>query len=134
MTARYPGLQVAGTYAPPFRPLNFTEEAELSALILETKPDIMWIGLGSPKQEHFMAQYYDKLDVKLMVGVGAAFDIHSGNVKEAPRLLKSVGLQWLHRLTQEPQRLWRRYLTCVPSFMWNMSLQLLGIRKFDIEA
>lgn len=134
LTRRFPGLQVVGTFTPPFRTLNSTEEAELVALVAETEPDVFWVGLGSPKQERFMAQYFGKLDAKLMVGVGAAFDIHTGGVKEAPRWLKSLGLQWLHRLIQEPRRLWRRYLTCVPIFIWNIGLQLLGIRKFSIDA
>ena len=81
-----------------------------------------------------MAKYCGRLDVSLMVGVGAAFDIHSGNVKEASKWMKSAGLQWLHRLVQEPRRLGKRYLTWVPSFMWNISLQLLDIRRFKVEA
>ena len=134
LTQRFPGLQVAGTYTPPFRPLNAAEEAELEALVAAAQPDVFWVGLGSPKQERFMAQYCGRLDVKLMAGVGAAFDIHAGYVKEAPGWLKRMGLQWLHRLIQEPGRLWKRYLKCVPSFIWNMSLQLLGLRKFSIKV
>ncbi len=134
LTRRFPGLHVVGTYTPPFRSLSPAEEDELEALVAETKPDVFWVGLGSPKQERFMAQYCGRLDVKLMVGVGAAFDIHTGGVKEAPKWLKRMGLQWLHRLIQEPGRLWRRYLTCVPSFIWNIGLQLLGIRKFSINV
>jgi N-acetylglucosaminyldiphosphoundecaprenol N-acetyl-beta-D-mannosaminyltransferase len=134
LASRFSGLQVAGTYTPPFRPLTPTEEVDLAILVAEAKPDIFWVGLGSPKQERFMAQYCGKLDVKLMVGVGAAFDIHSGGVKEAPEWLKGTGLQWLHRLIQEPGRLWRRYMTCVPKFIWNIGLQLLRIRKFSIES
>jgi len=132
LSKRFPGLQVAGTYTPPFRPLNPCEEQELEALVAEAKPDVFWVGLGSPKQERFMAQYSGRLDVKLMVGVGAAFDIHSGNVKEAPKWLKAAGLQWLHRLIQEPRRLWRRYLNCVPNFIWMIGLQLLGVRKSNV--
>ncbi len=134
LTRRFPGLQVVGTYTPPFRPLNSKEEAELAAMVAETKPDVFWVGLGSPKQERFMAQYCGKLDARLMVGVGAAFDIHTGGVKEAPLWIKRIGLQWLHRLIQEPRRLWRRYLNCVPNFIWNIGLQLLGMRKFSIET
>jgi N-acetylglucosaminyldiphosphoundecaprenol N-acetyl-beta-D-mannosaminyltransferase len=130
LVARFPGLQVVGCYSPPFRPLNSSEEAELESLVAKTSPDFFWVGLGSPKQERFMAKYCGKLDTKLMVGVGAAFDFHTGNVREAPMWLKNAGLQWLHRLIQEPKRLWKRYLTCVPYFMWNIGLQLVGIRKF----
>jgi N-acetylglucosaminyldiphosphoundecaprenol N-acetyl-beta-D-mannosaminyltransferase len=134
LSKRFPGLQVVGTYTPPFRPLNPCEEMELQALVAEAKPDVFWVGLGSPKQERFMAQYIGKLEAKLMVGVGAAFDIHSGNVKEAPKWLKTTGLQWLHRLIQEPRRLWRRYLNCVPNFIWMISLQLLGLRRSNLRA
>ena len=134
LTSRFPGLQVVGTYTPPFRPLEPAEEAELTAAIAETEPDILWVGVGSPKQDRFMSRYCGKLDVKLMVGVGAAFDIHTGRVSEAPQWLKRLGLQWFHRLIQEPRRLWRRYFICVPSFIWNIALQLLRIRKFNYEA
>ena len=81
-----------------------------------------------------MAKYCGKLDTRIMVGVGAAFDIHSGNVKEAPKWVRSSGLQWLHRLIQEPRRLWRRYLICIPSFLWMITLQLLGLRRFNLES
>ena len=131
---KYPGLQVAGTYTPPFRQLTSSEDDELEALVAQSKPDVFWVGLGSPKQERFMAKYCGRLDVSLMAGVGAAFDIHSGNVKEAPQWLKSAGLQWCHRLIQEPRRLGARYLNCVPNFLWKISLQLLGVRRFSIEA
>jgi N-acetylglucosaminyldiphosphoundecaprenol N-acetyl-beta-D-mannosaminyltransferase len=130
---RFPGLDVVGTYAPPFRPLSDREEEQLTALVEEAKPDIFWVGLGSPKQERFMAQHCGKLTCKLMVGVGAAFDFHSGAIKEAPRWLHGTGLQWVHRLAQEPQRLWRRYLTCVPAFLWRSSLQMSGLRKFKLD-
>jgi len=129
LSKKFPGLQVVGTYAPPFRPLNPSEEQELEAIVAQAKPDVFWVGLGSPKQEQFMAQYCGRLEAKLMVGVGAAFDIHSGNVKEAPPWLKATGLQWLHRLIQEPRRLWRRYLNCVPNFIWMIGLQFLGVRR-----
>ena len=134
LSRRFPGLQVVGAYTPPFRPLNASEERELAALVTQAKPDFFWVGIGSPKQERFMAKYCGKLDTRIMVGVGAAFDIHSGNVKEAPKWVRSAGLQWLHRLIQDPRRLWKRYLTCIPSFLWMITLQLLGIRRFNIES
>ena len=134
LSKKFPGLQVVGTYTPPFRPLNPSEELELEALVAKAKPDVFWVGLGSPKQERFMAQYSERLDAKLMVGVGAAFDIHSGAVKEAPKWLKTAGLQWLHRLIQEPRRLWRRYLNCVPNFIWMIGLQFLGVRRSGLRA
>ncbi len=131
---RFPGLDVAGTYTPPFRSLTSLEEDDLEVLVSKATPDIFWVGLGSPKQELFMAKYCGRLEAKLMVGVGAAFDIHSGSVKEAPKWLKAIGLQWLHRLFQEPRRLWKRYLVCVPTFIWKISLQLLGLRRLSFET
>jgi N-acetylglucosaminyldiphosphoundecaprenol N-acetyl-beta-D-mannosaminyltransferase len=110
-----------------------TEEAELIALVAKTKPDVFWVGLSTPKQERFMAHYLDRLEVRLMVGVGAAFDLHTGGTKDAPFWVKQAGLQWLHRLVQEPRRLWRRYLINNPKFIWNVGLQFLGLRKFEID-
>jgi N-acetylglucosaminyldiphosphoundecaprenol N-acetyl-beta-D-mannosaminyltransferase len=134
LSKRFPGLQIAGTYTPPFRPLNPAEEEMLEELVARTKPDVFWVGLGSPKQERFMARYCGRLETKLMVGIGAAFDIHSGNVKEAPKWLKAAGLQWLHRLIQEPRRLSKRYLNCIPNFLWMIGLQLTGMRRSKLEA
>jgi N-acetylglucosaminyldiphosphoundecaprenol N-acetyl-beta-D-mannosaminyltransferase len=134
LASKFPWLQIVGTYTPPFRPLGREEERELEQVIRAAKPDVLWIGLGSPKQERFMAQYCGRLDVNLMVGIGAAFDIHSGAVKEAPRWLQNAGLQWLHRLILEPRRLWKRYSLCVPAFLWRVSLQFLGARKFSLES
>ena len=133
LTRRYPGLQIAGTYTPPCRPLLPKEEADLTELVAVTKPDIFWVGLGTPKQERFMAHYLSKLDVRVMIGVGAAFDIHTGRVKDAPSWMKSAGLQWLHRLAQEPRRLWRRYLFNNPRFLWRAGLQLLQLRKYGVK-
>ncbi len=110
----FPGIRVVGTYTPPFRPLSLDEKAHLQATLDESTPDIIWIGLSTPKQEKFMAEYIESLNCKVMIGVGAAFDIHTGRVKDAPRWIKSAGLQWLHRLCQEPSRLWKRYLVTTP--------------------
>ncbi len=133
LTRKFPGLQVVGTYTPPFRPLTPAEEAKLAAQVEGAKPDVFWVGLGTPKQERFMAQHRGKLRCPLMVGVGAAFDFHSGSVREAPRWLHSTGLQWAFRLTQEPRRLGRRYLDCIPAFLWNVALEASGIRCVQPE-
>ncbi len=125
LVKRFPELRVAGVYTPPFRPLNDDEERELFALIDQSKPDIMWVGLSTPKQEKFMAGYIDRLKVPLLVGVGAAFDIHTGRIQDAPRWMKLSGMQWLHRLLQEPKRLWRRYLLNNPKFIFRIALQFL---------
>lgn len=134
LTTRFPGLQIAGTYTPPFRALNASEEAALQCQLEDSKPHILWVGLSTPKQERFMAQYMGKLNVPLMVGVGAAFDIHTGGIADAPAWMKSMGLQWLHRLLQEPQRLGKRYLINNPKFIWNIALQLSSLRHFDAES
>jgi N-acetylglucosaminyldiphosphoundecaprenol N-acetyl-beta-D-mannosaminyltransferase len=128
---RFPGLRIVGTYTPPFRPLNDTEETALRNCIAESRPDICWVGLSTPKQERFMARYLPKLDTKLMFGVGAAFDVHTGRIRDAPDWVKNAGLQWLHRLTQEPGRLWKRYLVNNPKFVCKMVAQLAGVTKYD---
>jgi N-acetylglucosaminyldiphosphoundecaprenol N-acetyl-beta-D-mannosaminyltransferase len=129
LTARFPGLQVAGTYTPPFRPLDAAEEADLARQVAEARPDCFWVGLSTPKQERFMAQYLPRLETTLMFGVGAAFDFHAGKVPQAPSLLQKAGLEWAYRLTKEPKRLWRRYLRNNPLFLGRAFLQLTGMRK-----
>jgi N-acetylglucosaminyldiphosphoundecaprenol N-acetyl-beta-D-mannosaminyltransferase len=133
LESRVPGISIVGTFTPPFRELTSAEDREFIAMMAEVGPDVIWVGLSTPKQERFMAGMIDRLDTCLMVGVGAAFDIHAGLLPDAPMWMKSAGLQWLHRLLNEPRRLWRRYLRNNPEFLWNISLQLAGIRKFDVE-
>ena len=175
LEARFPGVQIVGTYAPPFRPLNEEEEKELAAVVSACKPDFFWVGLSTPKQERFMAAHCPQgcvhhelqrtevrgqtsdikgprldqnssdlrppisdhckfpLDAGIMLGVGAAFDIHAGLLKDAPEWVKNSGLQWLHRLCQEPRRLWRRYLDIVPKFIGLAFLQVMGIRKYSLD-
>jgi N-acetylglucosaminyldiphosphoundecaprenol N-acetyl-beta-D-mannosaminyltransferase len=125
---RFPGLQVIGTFTPPFRPLNPHEEDELAAQILQSRPHIVWVGLSTPKQEQFMAQYVSRFQVPLMVGVGAAFDYHTGQIRDCSPWIKKAGLQWLHRLLQDPKRLWKRYLINNPAFIWRIVLQFAGVR------
>lgn len=125
---RFPELKVVGTYTPPFRRLTLEEENQLLNDIRKTEPDILWVGLSTPKQEHFMAEYVDRLGVPLLIGVGAAFDFHTGRIGEAPAWIKRAGLQWLHRLLQDPKRLWKRYLLNNPVFMWRIMLQFLKSR------
>jgi N-acetylglucosaminyldiphosphoundecaprenol N-acetyl-beta-D-mannosaminyltransferase len=127
---RFPGLQVVGTYTPPFRTLNAAEEDDLLTQVHSSKPDILWVGLSTPKQEKFMARYIDRLDVPLLVGVGAAFDFHTGRIRDCPNWVKRAGMQWLHRLLQDPRRLWKRYLRNNPAFVWKIALQLLRLRQF----
>lgn len=127
----YPGLQVVGTYSPPMRDIDghrpFTEEelAELEA-IKRAKPDFIWIGLSSPKQEYWMMKAVTHLDHGVLLGVGAAFDFHAGVIKRAPALMRGYGLEWLHRLLSEPRRLWRRYLILAPLFVCKVVLEELS--------
>jgi N-acetylglucosaminyldiphosphoundecaprenol N-acetyl-beta-D-mannosaminyltransferase len=125
LTGLYPGLQVVGTYTPPFRPLTGGETEALRHEVARARPDIVWVGLSTPKQERFMHAALAGLDTRLMVGVGAAFDIHTGRIIDAPRWMKQTGLQWLHRLIQEPRRLARRYLVNNPIFLARICGQLL---------
>jgi N-acetylglucosaminyldiphosphoundecaprenol N-acetyl-beta-D-mannosaminyltransferase len=127
---QFPGLQVVGTYTPPFRSLTAKEKEDLLGRVLEAKPHIMWVGLSTPKQERFMAEYVKYLQVPLMVGVGAAFDYHTGSIHDCSPWVKRAGLQWLHRLRQEPGRLWRRYLYSNPAFLWHIALQFLRLREY----
>lgn len=125
LQARYPHLAIAGAYAPPFRPLTEAEEIADCDRILASGAKLVFVGLGCPKQEEWMARQSDRLPL-VMVGVGAAFDFHSGQVSQAPRWVMGLGLEWLYRLIQEPRRLWRRYLWNNPAFVVLFSGQLLG--------
>tara|TARA_R110002096_G_scaffold316010_10_gene510352 strand:+ start:2189 stop:2974 length:786 start_codon:yes stop_codon:yes gene_type:complete len=127
---RFPDAEIVGTYCPPFRELNVEEEAELIQQVSESKADVMWVGISTPKQDRFMAKYLPKLPVKLMFGVGAAFDFHTGRVRQAPKWMQRHGLEWAFRLSQEPARLWKRYLTSNPRFVSLFALQFLGWRRF----
>jgi N-acetylglucosaminyldiphosphoundecaprenol N-acetyl-beta-D-mannosaminyltransferase len=123
------GIQIAGTYSPPFRLLTEEEDREITAMIRAACPDILWVGLSTPKQERWMYAHRSGLGVPVMVGVGAAFDIHSGRKKRAPRWMQEHGLEWMFRLLQEPRRLWRRYLVYGPEFAALVLLELLGLKR-----
>ena len=120
-----PRAQIIGVRTPPFHDLSEEEEQDLIRDIGELKPDIVWVGVSCPKQELLMARLSRKLDTKLMFGVGAAFDFHTGRIRDASPWVKRAGLQWLHRLMQDPRRLWKRYLRNNPAFIWRIGLQLL---------
>ena len=124
LETKVPGVKIVGTYTPPFRPLNIGEEKALLQQLEELRPDFFWVGLSTPKQEKFMAQYSSRLPTTIMIGVGAAFDILTGDVKDAPQWIKRSGVQWLHRLLQEPTRLWRRYLVNNPRFIRQVVREL----------
>lgn len=125
---RFPALRILGTLSPPFRALTEAEENALARTIDRLRPDYLWVGLSTPKQERFMASHLH-LKCKIMLGVGAAFDLHTGRMVDAPMWMKNSGLQWLHRLFQEPRRLGPRYLMNNPLFLWKITLQILGISR-----
>ncbi len=130
MQARFPGLLVAGTASPPFRQLSDAEQNAVLAQINVTQPHIVWVGLGSPKQDLWMAQNRPLLTAPLLVGVGAAFDFLAGSRTQAPHWMQRSGLEWLFRLVAEPRRLWRRYLIYNPKFIFHLTLQLSGLRGY----
>jgi N-acetylglucosaminyldiphosphoundecaprenol N-acetyl-beta-D-mannosaminyltransferase len=125
LVAAYPGLNVVGTSCPPFRPLTAQEDAELVAKINAAAPDIVWVGLGTPKQEYWMASHVGSLNASVLIGVGAAFDFLAGTKKQAPAWMQRSGLEWLFRLMSEPRRLWRRYAVVIPTFIFLALQQLL---------
>lgn len=130
---RFPRMQVAGTHTPPFRPLTPEEMAALQAQVAAARPDIFWVGLSTPKQENFMSANLGLLEVPVMIGIGAAFDLISGKVKQSPRWIQRSGFEWLYRLIQEPRRLWKRYLKNNPLFVWRTALQSTGLRRYSID-
>lgn len=125
---RYPGLKIVGGYSPPFRPLSAEEEQGVVDEINRSGADVVWVGIGVPKQEKWMAAMRDRLDAPVLVGVGAAFDFHAGLVPQAPHWLQSLGMEWAYRLSREPRRLWRRYLKYNPRFVGGFAHQWLGRR------
>jgi len=127
---RFPGLKIVGVFSPPFRALTLKEEKNIEDLINNASPDVIWVGLSTPKQERWMALHIKKLNTSVMIGVGAAFDFHTGLVKQAPHLMQKMGLEWFFRLCTEPKRLWKRYLLNNPLFIFYFSLRLLKLRKF----
>jgi N-acetylglucosaminyldiphosphoundecaprenol N-acetyl-beta-D-mannosaminyltransferase len=118
---RYPAFISVGTYSPPFRPLTPEEDDAIVARINDAKPDLVWVGLSTPKQERWMAAHVGRLTAPALLGVGAAFDIHAGTLPQAPRWMQKRGLEWLYRLYREPRRLWRRYLSNNPRFVWKIA-------------
>lgn len=132
LQARFPNLQVVGTYCPPFKPLTPEEDEEIVARINEANPDIIWVGLSTPKQERWMSAHLGRLTAPVMVGVGAAFDFHAGLKAQAPVWMQRNGLEWLFRLVTEPRRLWKRYLINNPSFMALIVMQELGLRRYQV--
>ncbi|MGC1373555.1 MAG: WecB/TagA/CpsF family glycosyltransferase, partial [Candidatus Sulfotelmatobacter sp.] len=118
-------IKIAGTYCPPFRPLTQEEEVEVESVIRESAPDVLWVGLSTPKQEKWMYEHRNRIHVPVMFGVGAAFDMNTGRLKRAPMWMQDAGLEWFFRLVMEPRRLWRRYIVNGSKFAWAVGMQHL---------
>jgi N-acetylglucosaminyldiphosphoundecaprenol N-acetyl-beta-D-mannosaminyltransferase len=129
LRTRFPGIRIVGGYSPPHRPLTVEEEASVNREINASGADVVWVGIGVPKQEKWKRAMRDRLDPPVLVGVGAAFDFHAGLVAQAPALLQNAGLEWAYRLVQEPRRLWRRYLRYNPRFVYAFARQLIAHRR-----
>lgn len=128
---RFAGLQIVGTLSPPFRPVATGEDTEHVSVINASRADVVWVSLSEIKQDTWMFEHRDRLDVPVLVGVGAAFDFFAGLKKQAPKWMRETGFEWLFRLSQEPRRLWRRYLVYGSKFIYWVALEELGIRKWD---
>ena len=122
LTSNYPGIQIAGMYSPPFRPMTEEEDKAIIERINETKPDFVWVGLGAPKQKKWMAEHQGKID-GLMLGVGAGFDYYAENIKRAPMWMQKHNLEWVYRLVQDPKRLFKRYWSTNTKFIWNAMIR-----------
>jgi N-acetylglucosaminyldiphosphoundecaprenol N-acetyl-beta-D-mannosaminyltransferase len=129
LVKRFPGLVVAGTCTPPFRPLTLEEDEDVVKRINAAAPEIVWVGLSTPKQEYWMADHVNRIDAPVLIGVGAAFDFHAGLKRQAPVWMQQSGLEWLFRLGTEPRRLWKRYLVNNPAFV-SLALQEIWRTRF----
>ncbi len=126
---KHPGIQIVGGYSPPFRPLTEEEDETIAKQINEARPDVLWVGIGVPKQEKWMVHMRERLDVPVMCAVGAAFDFHAGRVSQAPGWMQERGLEWTYRIAQEPRRLLPRYLYTNPRFMLSFVRQYIAERR-----
>ena len=133
MLARFPSLKIVGTHTPPFRDLTEDEDRAVVEAINTASPDIVWVGLSTPKQERWMAVHLGRIEAPVMIGVGAAFDFLSGRKRQAPRWMQRAGLEWLFRLASEPRRLWPRYRR-YPLFVLLAIAQLLGLKHYPLDS
>ena len=125
----YPGHRVVGTYSPPFRPLTPEEDEAEVCRINEARPDVLWVGLGMPKQDRWIYERRHRLNVPVAIGVGAAFAFVAETVPRCPEVIGRMGLEWVYRFMKEPRKLWRRDLLDGPRFLWHVSLELAGLRR-----
>ncbi len=134
LNATYPGMEISGAYSPPFRPLTQEEDEAVVKMINEAKPDVLWVGLGCPKQEQWVYDHKDRLDVPIIIGVGAAFKFLSGHVQRAPKWARNFHLEWLWRLMQEPKRIWRRVLVDGSAYFYLTFFETLRLKKSNQQA
>ncbi|HEV2136047.1 MAG TPA: WecB/TagA/CpsF family glycosyltransferase [Terracidiphilus sp.] len=133
LCGKYPWTRIVGTYTPPFRELTRDEEEELVAEVNRLKPDIVWVGIGTPRQDLWMRRMLPRFETRMVFGVGAAFDFLTGRIRLCPEWMKRAGLHWLHRLAQDPMRLWMRNVRNM-SFLWHIALQLTGARQYPMRS
>ena len=130
---QYPWTRIEGVYTPPFRELTHDEEEQLVAEVSRLKPDIVWVGISTPRQDLWMRRMLPRLETRMIFGVGAAFDFLTGRIRLCPEWMKRAGLHWLHRLAQDPARLWIRNVRNT-AFLWHVALQLTGARDYPMRA
>jgi N-acetylglucosaminyldiphosphoundecaprenol N-acetyl-beta-D-mannosaminyltransferase len=130
---KFPGVNIVGAYSPPFRQLTAAEDRDVCDRINQTHPDFIIVGLGSPKQDKWIQDHLDKIPGTVMIASGAAFDFFSGRIPQAPVLIQRSGFEWIFRLIQDPKRLWKRYTLYNLIFLWNFSLQVIGLKKFNLR-
>jgi N-acetylglucosaminyldiphosphoundecaprenol N-acetyl-beta-D-mannosaminyltransferase len=130
---KFPGLKVAGTDSPPFPPWPPGEDQRAITKLNNSGADVLWVGLGTPKQQHWIRDHLDKVNIPVMIGVGAAFDYYSGQVQRAPVWMQDNGMEWIYRLYKEPRRLWLRYLNYLPRFALHSLLDRLALRKYPLD-
>ena len=131
LKARFEGINIVGKYSPPFRALTEEEDHEVCDMINRARPDFLWVGLGSPKQDVWISEHREKIRGTIMVASGATFDFFSGRIKQAPAWIRQSGFEWLYRLTKDFRRLWVRYTIYNLIFMVMFSLQLAGLRRYE---
>jgi N-acetylglucosaminyldiphosphoundecaprenol N-acetyl-beta-D-mannosaminyltransferase len=124
-------IVAAGTHSPPFRELTSEEDEALVKLVHEASSDLFWVGLSTPKQERWMYEHRTRLQLPVLLGVGAAFDLNCGRLRQAPEWMRENGLEWLFRLLAEPRRLWKRYLVTIPSAIWGISVEIFSLKRLE---
>jgi N-acetylglucosaminyldiphosphoundecaprenol N-acetyl-beta-D-mannosaminyltransferase len=134
LSERFEGINVVGKYSPPFRPLTAQEDQEVCDMINESRPDFLWVGLGSPKQDIWISEHREKIRGTIMVASGATFDFFSGRIKQAPAWIRTSGFEWLYRLTKDFRRLWVRYIVYNLIFVVLFALQVVGLRSYGTSS